>query len=162
MSEWEGDSLSWWAVLLLWVCFWMSHPVQGKSLAVFLQSQWLVSIQREIITVSWMLCMCVKRGGHRDRGFCSRQKEARRDISDHLNTHFFLSCFIWRSHSRTPKCLLHIKAGVRARVRWFHIWFSCPQHKLTSFPSSLVSFLSELPYGWEKIDDPIYGSYYVE
>jgi len=26
-----------------------------------------------------------------------------------------------------------------------------------------VSFLStELPYGWEKIDDPIYGSYYVE
>jgi len=28
---------------------------------------------------------------------------------------------------------------------------------------SFVSFfLSELPYGWEKIDDPIYGSYYVE
>lgn len=23
-------------------------------------------------------------------------------------------------------------------------------------------FLPELPYGWEKIDDPIYGSYYVE
>ena len=21
---------------------------------------------------------------------------------------------------------------------------------------------AELPYGWEKIDDPIYGSYYVE
>lgn len=26
-----------------------------------------------------------------------------------------------------------------------------------------VCFLfAELPYGWEKIDDPIYGSYYVE
>ncbi len=23
-------------------------------------------------------------------------------------------------------------------------------------------FSTELPYGWEKIDDPIYGSYYVE
>lgn len=27
---------------------------------------------------------------------------------------------------------------------------------------SLFFFFSELPYGWEKIDDPIYGSYYVE
>lgn len=25
-----------------------------------------------------------------------------------------------------------------------------------------VFFFAELPYGWEKIDDPIYGSYYVE
>lgn len=112
MCEWEGDSSSWGAVLLLWVCFWMSLPVQGKSLAVFLQTQWLVSIQRKIITVSWMLCMCGKRGGHRYRGFCSRQKEARWDIWDHLNTHFCLPCFIWRGHSCTPKCLLHIKAGV--------------------------------------------------
>lgn len=28
---------------------------------------------------------------------------------------------------------------------------------------NLFSFVfPELPYGWEKIDDPIYGSYYVE
>lgn len=26
----------------------------------------------------------------------------------------------------------------------------------------LVASLPELPYGWEKIDDPVYGSYYVE
>lgn len=25
-----------------------------------------------------------------------------------------------------------------------------------------VVLFTELPYGWEKIDDPIYGSYYVE
>lgn len=28
--------------------------------------------------------------------------------------------------------------------------------------SFLFFFFAELPYGWEKIDDPIYGSYYVE
>lgn len=34
--------------------------------------------------------------------------------------------------------------------------------KLTFSPPTVFSSLAELPYGWEKIDDPIYGSYYVE
>lgn len=28
--------------------------------------------------------------------------------------------------------------------------------------SNYFPIISELPYGWEKIDDPIYGTYYVE
>lgn len=34
-------------------------------------------------------------------------------------------------------------------------------HLLTELLIS-VFVPAELPYGWEKIDDPIYGSYYVE
>lgn len=43
---------------------------------------------------------------------------------------------------------------------WFYSGSSSgSQLRLTPF---ILVFLSELPYGWEKIDDPIYGSYYVE
>lgn len=34
--------------------------------------------------------------------------------------------------------------------------------KIISEPNYSAVVFTELPYGWEKIDDPIYGSYYVE
>lgn len=33
---------------------------------------------------------------------------------------------------------------------------------LTHLLKEVTLYFSELPYGWEKIDDPIYGTYYVE
>lgn len=40
-------------------------------------------------------------------------------------------------------------------------------HNLLIFPDFLLTvfffdYISELPPGWEKIDDPVYGVYYVE
>lgn len=33
---------------------------------------------------------------------------------------------------------------------------------VTYLLKEITFYFSELPYGWEKIDDPIYGTYYVE
>lgn len=36
------------------------------------------------------------------------------------------------------------------------------QHSVLHLLREITLCFSELPYGWEKIDDPIYGTYYVE
>lgn len=58
--------------------------------------------------------------------------------------------------------------GVAKGLSWLcHKWLNtrlpASQDLLTSFVSlSFFFFFTELPPGWEKIDDPVYGVYYVE
>ena len=33
---------------------------------------------------------------------------------------------------------------------------------MTLAVSLSLSLLAELPYGWEKVNDPVYGTYYIE
>lgn len=48
---------------------------------------------------------------------------------------------------------------------WLNTWPPATLQSFSHFPCLTLSFLSvssELPPGWEKIDDPVYGVYYVE
>lgn len=47
-------------------------------------------------------------------------------------------------------------------LKWLNTRLPASQDLLTSFVSLSFFFFTELPPGWEKIDDPVYGVYYVE